>query len=227
MVSQLTVVCDLYNRLYVTLTAGLYVLCTTGYCRYICSNPIPMTYSHRVKELRLDCINQRLLSSLFQIPPGSFNHLEELDLGICVDGWVIFPNWSAQVMPVLQVLYVDSNKQYWPRPTLFLPWIHLTELEVADTLSTDNILHILRNSRRIVRCKFRVVERVVASPHLPFTLPHLAFLLLSHKYPINAAYFLGPLTLPSLEELDIMDDEMDEAVSPRVWSHQPYTALIN
>lgn len=193
---------------------------------------IPIPYSHRIRELKLCSNNQATLSSLFQIPPGSFDHLEELELNLYEDGpgWIIFPNWSAQVMPALRALYVDSCQEYRdsPRPALSVPWTQLTELEVTDSLSTDNILHILRHSQRVISVKFSIIDSEVAGgPHLPFTLPHLAFLSISHEDPIDADHFLGPLTLPSLETIDIMDDEMVNSTEEKEWSHQPYTALIN
>lgn len=189
---------------------------------------IPIPYNHRIRELRLRCINQTTISSLFQVPPGSFEHLEELDLSGYEDGGIIFPKWSSQVMPALQALYIDSCGEYSSRPALSLPWTQLTELEVIDALSTDNILHILRHLQHIVRGKFRFIDSEVASgPHLHFTLPHLAFLSICHEYPIDADDFLGPLTLPSLEEIHIMDDELGNRIDEQEWSHQPYTALIN
>lgn len=187
--------------------------------------------SHQIRELRLHSVNQNMLSALFRIPPGSFSHLEELDVRMSDGTWIIFPEWGVQVMPTLRALYVNSNHrpEGLPRPALPLPWTQLTELEVADTMTPNDIIHILRHSRHMVRGTFSIcedTEETMIGVHLPFTLPHLTFLSLFHQCIDNVECVIDALTLPSLEKLDVSDDDWGEASAP-VWSHQPYTALIN
>ncbi|KAF9455573.1 hypothetical protein BDZ94DRAFT_1316094 [Collybia nuda] len=190
---------------------------------------IPVLHSHRLRELRLDFVNEEILTSLFRVPPGSFDHLEELDLifqDTREDIWLVFPPWSAQVMPVLQALYVDSTpyERYILRPMFFLPWVRLTEIEIADAMSPRNILDILRQSQYLVRGTLRVYDEGVVDESYPITLPHLVFLSLIYETVVDMTHFLGSLILPALEEFHICCENMGEGFT---WSHQPFTSLIN
>lgn len=188
---------------------------------------VPVTYSHQIRELRLRSIEPEMLASLFLMPPDSFSHLEELDVEVDEDTCIVFPKRSLQVMPVLQALYINSKQEYLLRPVLSLPWTQLTELEVSDAMSPDNILCILRHLQHLVRTTFTIGEEEDIGTRLPINLPHLKFLSLCHESSFDVALFLGPLTLPSLEELEMIDDDWGNDFAPSTWSHQPFTSLIS
>lgn len=184
---------------------------------------IPRPHSHRIRELRLHCINKEMVDLLFQLP---FNHLEELDLTMENRTWIVFPQWGVQAMPVLQALYIDSTSEYWLRPMLSLPWTQLTELDIADLMTPNNILTILHHSQRLIRGTFKVQDKGALDTDAPINMPHLAFLSLSHTSPINMTRFLSLLTLPSMTHFEMMDasshDDLRSAhiVPPAI--HCPY-----
>lgn len=186
---------------------------------------IPISYSHRIRELKLRFIDGESLSSLFMSPAGSFDHLEELDVKMEDGPWAVFPGWSFRVMPALQALLVDSSQDIFLRPALSLPWRRLTELEIADPMDPHNILDILSYLPWLIRSTFQVCGEVQIDIYPLITLPHLTFLSLSNCS-LELAGFLDPLTLPSLEELRMTDDRLGDYILD-TWSHQPFTALIH